>query len=255
MNLTNKFNLPEPIFNAIKNDPYNSGDCDISTTRLISPPQIVALSKRYHDQLEEDVSDRIWSLLGQAIHVILERAGKGKVTEKRLFADIEGCKLSGAIDLANEQTLVDYKVTSVWAYVYKYRMDEWAAQGNVNRWLCHTNGIEISNLQNILILRDWSMGEKGRLNGKASLYPNVQIVTVDLPMWSLDETERYIRERIRLHKEAEGAKDDEITPCTDEERWLNKGKNTRCLSYCPVMPFCHQAKKLGLEKPNQSKAA
>ena len=39
MKYTNKFNLPEPIYRAISNDPYFDGGADISTTRIISPYQ------------------------------------------------------------------------------------------------------------------------------------------------------------------------------------------------------------------------
>ena len=38
MKLTNKFQLPLALVNAVKNDPYNPGVCDLSVTRLIAPP-------------------------------------------------------------------------------------------------------------------------------------------------------------------------------------------------------------------------
>ena len=38
--LTNRQNLPAPLVNAIRNDPYDAGASRISVTRLIQPPQI-----------------------------------------------------------------------------------------------------------------------------------------------------------------------------------------------------------------------
>ena len=74
MKYTNASNLPEAIVRAVSNDPYDSSGSDISTTKLIAPPRIRVLQKRNWNSLEEDVSNRIWSLLGQSIHHIIERA-------------------------------------------------------------------------------------------------------------------------------------------------------------------------------------
>jgi hypothetical protein len=240
MKLTNKFNLPDVVVRAIESDPYSSGDADISTTRLIGPPRLVTLAERHKDELEEDVSERIWSLLGQAVHVVLERAGKGEITEKRLFAEVGGWKLSGAIDLIDGGTIFDHKVTSCWSYIYRSRMDDWAAQGNVNMWLASKNGIHADKLQNILILRDW-------IQSKADVvgYPPVQIVTVDLPVWGLKETEEYIKKRIKLHQEARKADDKELPMCTAEERWYNERTErfARCENFCPARSVCSYGNK------------
>ena len=238
---SNKYGLPFPIVNAIMNDPYDAGDCDISTTRLINPPQLETLKKRHGNEIEEDVSERIWALVGQSVHTILERATPGdKRSEQRFFSEMEGWKISGAVDLLMLPTLIDYKVTSVWAYIYGSRNKEWTAQGNVNRWLCHQNGVEINALKNVLILRDWI---KSKANG--SDYPPVQVVTVDLPLWPLKEAESFIRERILAHRAAASIPDDQLAeflPCSDEDRWHNSrtGKYTRCESYCQVSAFCNQ---------------
>lgn len=243
MKLANKYNLPDPIFKAIENDPYDSGDVDISTTRLISPPRVVALTKKYHDEIEEDISDRIWSLLGQAVHVILERAGSKDVSEKRYYADVLGWKISGAIDLLGSDTIVDWKITSVYSVIFKSRFSDWEAQGNINRWLYFKNtGKIVKKLENVLILRDWT---ESKVNGNG--YPPVQIVTVKLKVWDIDEAYRYIQERVAIHQKAQATKNDkDLEPCTDEERWLNarSGEFKRCLRYCPVNKFCSQYKAM-----------
>ncbi len=73
MKYTNLSNLPKAIERAVINDPYESNS-DISTTRLIAPPRIRVLQKRNWDLITEDVSDRIFSLLGQSVHHVIERA-------------------------------------------------------------------------------------------------------------------------------------------------------------------------------------
>lgn len=239
--LTNVHNLPGPICRAVVNDSYNAGKADISTTRLINPPQLETLRYRYRDKIVEDVSERIWAMLGQAVHVIAERsAGSTDVSEKRFFAKMEDWTVSGAVDLIEGTKLIDYKVTSVWTYIYKSRIKEWSEQGNVNRWLAHQNGVtNIESMENILILRDWSQKDS---KTKAN-YPPVQVVVQPLELWPLEKAEAYVRERVLLHKAARIALDSEIAPCSDEERWLNRGKFMRCEQYCSAKEFCHQYKR------------
>lgn len=116
MALTNKSNLPGVIERAVANDPYESSS-DISTTRLIAPPRIRVLEKKYADQVEEDVSDLIFSLLGSSVHSIIERAvSDDDIAEKRLYVDVKGWTLSGQFDLLTSTgELIDFKVTSAWS--------------------------------------------------------------------------------------------------------------------------------------------
>ena len=82
--ITNKHGLPQSIVDAVANDPYVGGG-DISATKLIDAPQIMQLTRQHKDQITVDVSDRVWSLFGQAIHTMLERAGlrrEGMVVEE-----------------------------------------------------------------------------------------------------------------------------------------------------------------------------
>lgn len=84
MKITNRYNLPKSIVAAIKNDTYDS-KADISISRLVMPPRIVALQESHKDQIEEDASDRVWSLLGKTIHKILEEHEPTAIVEHRFF--------------------------------------------------------------------------------------------------------------------------------------------------------------------------
>ena len=103
MEITNKLNLPEPLVNAVKNDPYNSGDSDISCTGLIGSAWQRQLSIKHGSKIVEDASQRIYALLGQSVHSILERAKAPHYrVEERLFytVEVDGKKftISGQFD-------------------------------------------------------------------------------------------------------------------------------------------------------------
>ena len=137
-NITNIHNLPDALVAAVRNDPYQGGG-DISVTKLIDAPQRRGLWARHKDDIEEDVSERIWSLLGQAVHHILERAETNALVEQRLFAEVGGTILSGQFDRLHfdTKTLSDYKVTTAFK---AEGSEQWTRQLNVLRWLAYKNG-------------------------------------------------------------------------------------------------------------------
>ena len=280
MQITNHANLPEPIVQAVRNDPYDAGPSDISVTKLIGPPQIRVLERQHADELTEDASDRIWSLVGQIGHKILERAEMEALAETRLFADVAGWTVSGQFDrmvILPDGTLQDYKFTSVWAVADGVK-PEWEAQLNVLRWLAAENGYPpIRQLQIVAILRDWSRG-KAKQGGD---YPQQQVRVLPVPVWSLEDAARYVRERVHLHQEAErcAAAGEPLPQCTPEERWarptkyavrkpgrksavrvldteqdardiaagtpsgyveIRHGESVRCADYCAVADYCAQ---------------
>lgn len=75
MNFTNIHNIEDSIARAVQNDPYSHSG-DISVTGLVRPPQMAALEYQHRNEIEEDVSDKLWALLGSAVHVILDRAAR-----------------------------------------------------------------------------------------------------------------------------------------------------------------------------------
>lgn len=267
MQLTNRLNLPDALVAAIANDSYVGGG-DISVTKLIDSPQIRTLGRKYKDSIVVDVSERIWALMGQAVHTVLERANTSAVVEQRLFTEVNGWKLSGQFDRMHlgDKTLQDWKVTTV------FKADgsiEWEKQLNVLRYLAHKNGYEIESLQVIAIFRDWRRTD----SLKNESYPPENVKVIDVPLWSLEYTEAYITDRIKLHQASSRGED---VFCTDEERWYagttyalmkeggkraskvsvskedlgeplkgyfieeRKGGFRRCEGFCDVAQFCPQ---------------
>jgi hypothetical protein len=221
MKITNKSCLPEALVKAVSNDPYVKADDDISTTQLIDSPQIRALKRENSEEIEEDVSDRIWALLGQSIHTILERANLTGQVEQRLFATFDEIVVSGQFDHLENEILSDYKLTSVWAVIYG--KVEWEYQLNVLTALCRANGLIVSKLQVVAILRDWQRSKAGK-DG----YPELQVVTIPITLWTEEHAQNYIKQRLDLHF------NDNTFKCTDEERWyrgekwavMKKGRKT-----------------------------
>jgi len=269
--ITNTLNLPAAIVRAVQNDPYTAGKSDLSATKLIDAPQVVQLGRQHYDKLSVDVSERIWALLGQAVHTILERAGlreDGMVVEERLFADVLGWTISGQVDRMHVDMgkLSDYKVTTVYK---KNGSDSWTKQLNVLRWLAHQNGHQIDTLEIVAIFRDWRKTDSER----QADYPKAAVQVIPVPVWSLDEAEDYIYERVALHQAARKGID---VPCTDTDRWYSgtkyalmkdggkravkvedtrealgevkdgyhiverPGEYKRCAHYCDVRDFCAQ---------------
>jgi hypothetical protein len=68
MKLTNKHGIPDTFLNVLKRPTYSKGRAHLSATQLLNSPKIVALTKKFEDELEQDVSDMVWSLFGTAIH-------------------------------------------------------------------------------------------------------------------------------------------------------------------------------------------
>lgn len=234
MKYTNLSNLPKAIERAVENDPYESNS-DISTTRLIAPPRIRVLQKRNWDLITEDVSDRIFSLLGQSVHHVIERAKTRKeISEKRLFYKDDkitnGWTLSGAFDLLNRDGhLIDFKVTSAWSALSALEKGkpEWENQLNVLDFLASKNPKELVNykteikvkrLSVMAILRDWS---KVRVM-TSDKYPKKQVAMIPIRKWTYEEQESYVKERIKIHQNAE--KVSELPMCTATERWRREDK-------------------------------
>lgn len=276
MKRTNKFDLPQPIVEAIAADPYTRGDADYSITGLLKPARIVQLEKKHANEIEEDASDRIFSLVGQAVHTILERSERTAIAEERLYCEIDGKRISGQTDrfVYEKGLLQDYKVTTVWKVMKELDVD-WIAQLNCYRYLLNVNGYDCRQMQIVAILRDWSK-PKARREEK---YPVAQIAVLPVPVWDFDAIKKFISYRIAIHEKAK-----ELLPeCSATERWATnpvwsvtkvggkralklfsneldamkfidgksglvieyrRGENKRCEDYCLAKYFCDQYKGL-----------
>lgn len=230
--ITNRFGLPSSLYAALVNDPYVGGG-DISVTRLIAPPRVVALRKKHESEIVEDASDRIWSLLGQSAHLVAERAAAGLKqvkAETRLFMPFDGLmkpdgqrwrwQLSGQPDVYEEGVISDYKVTSVWSFMFGDK-PEWDQQLNLQAMLHRFKGDAVEQVQIIAILRDW---QKRKAKFEKD-YPPINVHVLSFPVWSFKDQQDFALEKIMLHQTVQknfklSSFDPESLPlCTPDERW------------------------------------
>ena len=222
MKITNKFNVPETLVALATRDYYSKGKSDYSVTEIISPPRIQRLRRKHFEEIEQDVSDMLWMLLGTALHVVAERSEvSGHTNEERLSAGINGIILSGAIDLQKDEadgvTITDYKFTSAWALMND--KPEWEQQQNIYKYLVErVKKKPVKGLKICALIRDWSRRDA---QNKPD-YPQAPIQVIDIPMWTFDRTEAFIKERVEMHRDSKVSADwgDELPLCSDEERWV-----------------------------------
>lgn len=211
--------------NAVLDDEYDKGDSVLSVTQLISPPRIVLLQDLNADNLTVDVIDRVPALLGTAVHKIIEKGAKNldnHIVEERMFLDVGGWKISGAVDLQIDKgdgtwAINDYKVTSVYSVMNE--KPEWEQQLNCYAYLAKmAHGRTVSELKIIAILRDW---QRKQTELKMD-YPAGQVCTVDIPLWSFDKQQAFVTYRVMLHQQAKKLLDEGLSVpyCSDQERWL-----------------------------------
>lgn len=230
-NITNKHNLPQTLVNLAMRDTYSRGSAKISVTELIGSPKIRILRQEKRSEIVSDVSDMLWSLLGRAMHLVVEQgADEAHIAEERLFTEVAGWVLSGGVDLqiigkdASGGVTVgvsDYKTTTAWA-VMNPKMD-WERQLNCYAYLIEkVRGWTVTELTINAIVRDWNRHEATRRPD----YPATPLVVLPQVLWTPEAREAYVLERIKAHQVAETAFDfqDPMPDCSEEERWFRPGK-------------------------------
>lgn len=219
--MTNKYNLPQTFVNVLQRPTYSKGRANLSVTQLINSPKIVALTQKYQDDLEEDVADMVWSIFGSAVHKVLEH-GKDPhhVIEERIFLDIDGWKISGAVDLQIKHddsiSIRDYKTTSAWSVMSD--KIEWEYQLNIYAFLVEkVKAVPVKDLGIVAIIRDWNRREASTREG----YPEAPIKELPIRLWTMEERERFILHRIAQHSACEFAieANEPLPDCTPEEMW------------------------------------
>lgn len=279
MKITNFNKIPEPIYRAVSKNWYSGNNADhfCSVTELLKPDKLFVLERRHKNQLSVEASDLIWSLMGSAMHRVLEASETGDtLNEERLYAEVNGKIISGGIDLYENRIISDFKFTSVWNYIYSNRKIDWEQQLNLYSYLYQISGFEVDKLQIIAIFRDWSASKAKHEKS----YPR-QIEIIPIKKWSIDQCEHFIKKRLFKLEMALKLPDDVVKECSKRERWqdddvyaimkkgnkrasklctseeqakaycktnsdkdklsieLRKSEPRRCEDYCTVSHYCH----------------
>ena len=225
MKITNEMNLPQPLVSAVESN-HRRIPRRYSTTDLLKGVRETILKRRHNDEITEDVSDSIWLIFGKAVHSILEDAKETEtqLKENKIIVPVgDGYELSGIFDLYDDSTgtVTDYKTASV----NKVMFNEWSdyrQQVLIYCWLLQQLGFEAWNGEIVALLKDHSKSKVGTKAG----YPEHPVHTVSWQFTNKDmaEIEKAIKAKFELLKEAEKTPDDDLPPCTDEERWARGEK-------------------------------
>jgi len=222
MKITNKYGVPDNLVTLASREYYTKGKSQYSVTELLSPPRIKRLREKFNENIEQDVSDMLWQMLGSALHVVFERSQTpGYVTEERVFLEVDGVTLSGQIDVQQETpdgvVLIDYKFTSAWAVMQD--KVEWEEQLNVYAWLLQkVKGKPVIGLKICAMIRDFSRHDQ------REDYPDSPIHMMDIPLWDMEVTERFVKERLEQHQLSKMQLElgENLPRCSDSERWMSE---------------------------------
>jgi len=253
---TNKNNVSLPLAVWLMHDDYDydSRTNVISATSLLKPTRALVL-KMQHSEVDKevDITDLVPSRMGSAIHAIAEQAwtDRGNVSkamralgtsklgditiinpdkpvkeneiavyvEQRHETKVGDYIISGKYDLVIDGTLSDYKSTSVWTYIFDSNALKYTQQGSIYKWLA-PDRITDNKIDIQFIFTDWS----GSNAARDSKYPQSRVLTKSYPLWSTDQTDKFIKDKLTDIKGLLDKPQEDLPECTSEELWESQTK-------------------------------
>lgn len=257
MKITNVSAINLPLAVWLLHDEYDYVDMEnyISVTGLMKPIRQTILTSRIPAQERQmDVADTIARAMGHAVHDSIERAWErghkramGKLgypdhviervminptpeqlqerddiiavyMEQRAYKKVEingvTYTVGGKFDMVADGELYDHKSTSAFSWLFGTRDDDHQLQGSAYRWL---NPVKITgdHIHINYIFTDWSRMQ-ARTNPK---YPQKRVEEKHIPLLSVQETENWVKERLRLIHAHWNSPEEQIPECTDKELW------------------------------------
>lgn len=219
MRITNKLGLPTPFVDAVSRE-YQYKPKQYSVTSLLKGICQVMLERRHADEIEQDVSEMVWMIFGTSVHSILENGQESaqQLKENKIVVDVGEYKLSGIFDLydAETGTVTDYKTGTTWKVIFD-DWDDYRKQLLMYAYMLRCIGFDCNRGEIVMMLKDHSK-TKAKTD---SSYPQkpVYIKKFEFSEKDFVEIEAYIKDRFTAIRLAEGLPDDELQPCTPEERW------------------------------------
>lgn len=217
MTITNCMNLPEALVKACETSPHNS-EGNVSATTLLQGTRQIILTKRHWEEMTDDVSNRIWALLGTAVHKLLEIETPDTFSEEYFSVPVGNMKVTGRVDCYDMTNGIihDYKTASVWK-VIKGDFSDWRKQGLIYAWLLTKQGFPVNECRFTAILKDHS---KSKAKYDKS-YPQVPtyVYQFTVSKQDLEEIEKLIYSKVDELEKAKDLPDDKLPMCSEQERW------------------------------------
>lgn len=232
----------------------------ISATGLMKPLRHIILPHRIPggSRATLDVEDLIASALGNAIHAAIQRAWENgnHVTPLRelgysedvisrilvnptpqqlkavkdpipVYVEQRASKtikvggiditVSGKFDMVCMGRVKDTKSTTVFSWISGNKDDDHRMQMSLYRWLNPEKITEDHGNINY-VFTDWAKRD-ARIRGGQG-YPQNRLESKLIQLMSLEETERWVHDKISLILKYQSVPEDQIPECTDEELWM-----------------------------------
>lgn len=221
----------------------------ISATSLLKPIRETILSRNADIAVETDISTRIASGVGTAVHTSIEAAwmtqtGKAmqklgypaNVIEKIVINPIELSDIKegdipvymevrsekkigkwiigGKFDFVIEDKLTDFKTTSVYTWIFGSNDKKYSQQGSIYRWL-NPEKIKKDQMEIAYLFTDWSAGSAQREKN----YPPSKILSKSIDLMSVADTKRFIEQKLSLIESFETSPQEKLPLCTSEDLW------------------------------------
>ena len=237
MIITNKLGLPRAFVEMAQRD-YTQDEKRYSVTALLKGTREAILEKRHGNEIEQDVSDMIWLLFGQAVHSILEQQEEEghelKETKLTMPITVEGKSdigeyapveytLSGIFDLYNakEKKITDYKTCSVWKVIYNDYTD-WQKQLLIYAYMMRYTGFDVNCGEIVAIMKDHSKS-KAKYDSNYPQYP-VKVIRFDFTEQDFEDIESFLLDKFNEIHSCENLSDEELPLCSQEERYNSGDK-------------------------------
>lgn len=257
MQIRNDHDVPLLLAAWLMSDEYDyvADPKYISATGLMRPVQELVLAPRVppEEQDQGDLTDRIARALGNSVHDAVERVwtkpellakslselgltpediSKVEVNpkkpdpektqvyvEQRERKKIAGYTIGGKYDAIIEGVLHDIKTTSAWAWAMGTRDADFQLQGSIYRWL-NPDKVTEDIIRVCFVFTDW---QRSMANSNPK-YPDSRCKYKDIPLLSIEETEKWIRKRINQIEKFKDAPASAMPPCSDEDVWMTEPK-------------------------------
>ena len=236
------------VFLAYDTYDHNPDPYTISATTLLKPLRQIILGARVPPGGQIPIADELKSAIGSAIHDGIEQAwtnGKDKALaalgyppgvikrvkfnpaegelkegdipvymEQRLHKKIGKWTISGKFDFIGDGKVQDFKSTSTFTYTNQTNGDKYTQQGSIYRWLA-PDKITQDVMEIHYIFTDW----KASRAKQDPDYPQKAFHTQRFNLMSVEETERFIRNKLELIERYWDAAEADIPECSDEDLW------------------------------------
>lgn len=243
--------VPLSVAVYLATDHYDYVPDTISATALLRPVRQTVLRPRLPAGLRQvDVLNMVRSRLGTSIHDGIEKAWTspwaalrrlgypeevvksivinpdpkslkpGQIPvymEQRKFKNILGKTVSGKFDFVADGRLEDFKSTSTYSWTLEDKHEDFQLQGSIYRWLSpELITDDVMAIQ--FIFTDW-MAKRAETQ---PTYPQKPTEELLIPLLSLEDTEQYVVDRLRLFERFKDVEEQDLPRCTDKELWRGK---------------------------------